>query len=63
MTEWSASTIDRLRSSVFQILEQAGYVDSTRTLRLQTVDLAPEVLGYLRDRDEHYVLRCLRVAP
>jgi hypothetical protein len=63
MPQWSASTIARLRSSVFQILAQAGYVDNTRALRLQAVHLAPEVLGYLRDREERYVLRCLTVAP
>jgi len=63
MPEWSASTIARLRSSVFQILAQAGYVGSTRTLRLQTVHLAPEILGYFRGREERYVLRCLSVVP
>ncbi len=63
MPEWSPSTIARLRSSVFQILEQAGYVESTRTLKLQTVYIAQEVLGYLRDHDEQYVLRCVEVAP
>ncbi len=63
MPEWSASTVARLRSSVFQILAQAGYLESTRTLKLQTVHIAQEVLRYLRDRDEHYVLRCIEVAP
>ncbi len=63
MPEWSPSTIARLRSSVFQILEQAGYVESTRSLKLQTVHIAREVLRYLRDRDERYALRCIEVAP
>ena len=63
MPEWSQSTIDRLRSSVFQILAQAGYVESTRTLRLQTTHIAREVLEYLEDRREHYVLRCIQVTP
>ena len=49
MPEWSESTIDRLRSSVFQILAQAGYIESTRTLKLQTVHIAREVLQYLED--------------
>ncbi len=61
--EWSLSTIMRLRSSVFQTLEQAGYVDSTRTLKLQTVYIAREVLTYLHDSDEQYVLRCVEVCP
>ncbi len=62
MPQWSRSTIGRLRSSVFQILEQAGYVEDTRGLRLQTVHITGEVLRYLQDHDEHYVLRCIQVA-
>ncbi len=63
MPEWSVSTIERLRSSVFQILAQAGYLEDTRSLRLQTVHIAGEVLRYLREHDEGYVLRCIQVAP
>jgi hypothetical protein len=63
MPQWSDSTIARLRSSVFQILAQAGYVENTRTLRLQTVHVASPVLDYLTDHHEHYVLRCLQVGP
>lgn len=61
MPEWSLSTIARLKSSVFQILAQAGYVENTRSLRLQTVHIAGEVLRYLREHDQHDVLRCLQV--
>jgi hypothetical protein len=63
MPQWSDSTIARLRSSVFQILAQAGYVENTRTLRLQTVYMASQVLDYLTDHHEHYVLRCIQVGP
>ncbi len=62
MPEWSAATIARLRSSVFQILEQAGYIEDTRSLRLQTVHIAGEVKRYLQTHDERYVLRCIEVA-
>jgi hypothetical protein len=61
MPQWNDSTQKRLRSSVFQTLAQAGYIDSTRTLRLQTVHLAQPVVRYLEEHDEDYVLRCLRV--
>ena len=61
MPRWSDSTMGRLRSSVFQILAQAGYVENTRTLRLQTVHIASQVLDYLTDHHEQYVLRCLQV--
>lgn len=61
MPVWNASTVTRLRSSVFQILAQAGYIESTKTMRLQTVHISAEVLRYLRDHDERYVLRCIEV--
>lgn len=61
MPDWNQSTKDRLRSSVFQILAQAGYIASTRTLKLQTVFLAPQVLHYCQEHHEEYVLRCLSV--
>jgi len=36
MPEWNESTRRRLRSSVFQTLAQAGFIESTKTLTLQT---------------------------
>ena len=63
MPRWSDSTIDRLRSSVFQSLAQAGYVENTRTLKLHTVHMASQVLDYLTEHHERYVLRCIQVAP
>jgi hypothetical protein len=63
MPRWSDSTIARLRSSVFQMLAQAGYVENTRALRLQTVHIASQVLEYLTDHGEYYVLRCIQVEP
>ena len=63
MPDWSESTVARLRSTVFAILAQAGYVENTRTLKLQTVHVAREVLNYLHEEDEKYVLRCIGVRP
>ena len=63
MSDWSESTVARIRSTVFAILAQAGYVESPRTLRLQTVHVAREVLHYLFEQDERYVLRCIEVRP
>lgn len=63
MPEWSQSTVDRLRSSVFQILAEAGYVANTRKLKLQTVHIAKPVLRYLQNQNEQYVLRCIQVGP
>lgn len=63
MPEWHDSTRRRLRSSVFQVLAQAGYVRDTRSLKLQTVFIAAEVIDYLKSHDEQYVLRCILVSP
>jgi hypothetical protein len=63
LPQWSDSTRKRLRSSVFQTLAQAGYIENTRSLKLQTVHVADQVLRYLKAHDEEYVLRCIQVAP
>lgn len=63
LSQWSESTIKRLRSSILQILQQAGYIDNTRSLRLQTVHLSGEVVRYLENHDEGSVLRCIQVTP
>src|SRR4051794_25409830 len=63
MPQWNESTRRRLRSSVFQSLAQAGYVENTRSLKLQTVHVAEQVLRYLKANREEYVLRCIQVAP
>lgn len=63
LADWSEATIRRLRSSVFQILQQAGYIESTKTLRLQTVHIAEEVVRCLENNNEGSVLRCIRITP
>ena len=63
MPLWNETTRRRLRSSVFQMLAQAGYIENTRNLKLQTVHIADQVLRYLKTNQEEYVLRCIQVAP
>jgi hypothetical protein len=63
MPQWNETTCRRLRSSVFQMLAQAGYIENTRSLKLQNVHVADQVLRYLKANDEEYVLRCLQVSP
>jgi Putative inner membrane protein (DUF1819) len=63
MPEWNESTRRRLRSSVFQTLSQAGLIENTKTLKLQPVHIAPQVIRYLINRNEEYVLRCIQVSP
>lgn len=63
MPQWNETTRKRLRSSVFQMLAQAGYIENTRSLKLQTVHIADQVLRYLKANSEESVLRCIQVAP
>lgn len=63
MPQWNETTRRRLRSSVFQMLAQAGYIENTRSLKLQTVHVADQVLCYLKANQEEYVLRCIQVSP
>ena len=63
MTPWSEATRSSIRTALFQMLAQAGYIENTRTLTLQAVHIADQVIRYLKSNREEYVLRCLQVAP
>ena len=63
MSDWSESTIIRIRTAVFAILAQAKYIENTRTLKLQRVFLVSDVLNYLHQNNDQYVLRCIEVQP
>ncbi len=60
---WKEGTRKRLSSSVFQMLAQAGYIESTKTRKLQNVHIATPVMKYLERNNEKYVLRCIQVTP
>ena len=61
MPQWRESTVGRMRSSIFQILAQGGYIKDTRSLLLQRPHITTEVIGYLQRNEEDYVLRCITV--
>jgi hypothetical protein len=61
MPHWSDATVARLRSAVFCMLAEAGYLKDTRSLLLQNVFVDAQLAAYLRDRGETYVLRCMEV--
>lgn len=61
MPQWSESTITRLRSSVYSILAESGYIDGTKTRKLQGLHIVKPVLRYLEQHEEQYVLRCIQV--
>src|SRR3954462_11233882 len=51
-----------LAESVYRILAEVGYIADTRSYRLQSVRISAEVMAYLRENDERYVLRCIQVS-
>jgi len=61
MPQWSDATINKLRSSVFSMLTEAGYLKDTRSLTMQNVFVDSQLSSYLSKRGETYVLRCMEV--
>ncbi len=61
MPAWSPSTHSRLRSVVFSILAETGYLGDTRECRLQPVFVDDSLRNLLEVRGERYVLRCMEV--
>jgi len=61
VARWSDSTKKRLRSSVFQILTQAGYLGGKSNRELKKVVVMTEMSDYLSCRSETTVLHCLQL--
>jgi hypothetical protein len=61
MPDWSAGTLESLRTRVFGMLTEAGYLSDSRTRRLQPVQVSPEVVRYLKASDRGYALRCMEL--
>jgi hypothetical protein len=58
---WSAGTLSSLRTRVFGMLTEAGYLSDARTRTLRSLTVAPTVLDYLKAHGEDYALRCMQV--
>ena len=58
---WSKGTRAKMGQVVYRILAEAGYLDGTRSYRLQPVLIAPEVSKFLYSHDEEYILRCMEI--
>lgn len=56
---WSESTVKRLKSSTLQILKQAGCIKSSKELKIAKIHFEPQIISYLKKRNERYVLKCL----
>lgn len=62
MPEWAESTANKLGDSVFRILDEVGYIIDTKSMILNHVRIANEVMSYLKEHNEKYVLKCIQVA-
>lgn len=63
MPTWQESTANKLADCVYRILAEVGYITDSKTYRLKPVRISNEVMAYLRQNDEGYVLRCIQVSP
>ena len=61
MPEWSAGTLASLRTRVFGMMTEAGYLSDSRKRVLKPVQVSPEVARYLKDAGETYALRCMEL--
>lgn len=59
---WSSSTKTKIGQVIFRVLAEAGYLDNTRSLKLQPVPITPEVSRFLYVHNEHYTLKCMEIA-
>jgi hypothetical protein len=61
VARWSDSTKQRLRSTVFQVLAQVGFLDGTTARKLKKIMVLPELRDYLSTRGELIILNCLQM--
>lgn len=59
MPEWTAATLEKLRTRAYGMLTEAGYLSDSRTKTLRPLIVAPEVMQYLKEFHRDYALRCL----
>jgi hypothetical protein len=62
MPSWSGSTRAKLRQNAIRMLAEAGYLHDTKALRLQRVQISPEVISYLKGHEETYVIKCIQAS-
>ena len=58
---WTESTQKKLGQVIFRILAEAGYLESTRTMKLSPIRVHPKVRKYLLDHHEKDLLRCMEI--
>jgi len=61
VTQWTATTQNKLKQVALRMLAEAKYVDGTKAMQILPVSVLPEVKSYLIRNNEQYVLRCMEV--
>jgi len=62
MKDFPLSTAKKVRSVVHKILGEAGYLESSRQWKLRKVEIVPEIIDYLKNNNESYVLKCIQAS-
>ena len=62
MDEFPPTTATKMRSVVHKILAEVGYLKSPYDWQLKRIHIVPEVVNYLAENKEDYVLKCIQVA-
>ena len=60
--DWTPATQEKLRTRAFGMMTEAGFLSDSRNRKLLPVQVAPEVVHYLKEAGEHHVLRCMELA-
>ncbi|MBK8638008.1 MAG: DUF1819 family protein [Chromatiaceae bacterium] len=61
MPYWATGTLISLRSRVFGILTEVGYLSDARTRTLKPLIISPAVASDLKTQGEDRILRCMQV--
>lgn len=61
MEDFPPSTAKKMRSVVHKILVEVGYLKSAHDWHLKKIEIIPEVMEYLKQNNEDYVLKCIQV--
>jgi hypothetical protein len=61
VSDWAESTQKKLGQVIIRILAEAGYLDSTRSMKLSPIRVHPRVRKYLLDHNEKELLRSMEI--
>lgn len=59
---WTESSRTKMGQVVFRILAEAGYLVSTRSLKLQPVRIRPELIQLMIDKHQQRLLACMEIS-